>query len=157
MVCSLNVKWWLSTRTTSFLHHLLSSERSQSDFGSEPAPKSGMLTILTDTAQKYSYRARGIDDQGQPFVVSWSGPADGSMHPILLNGKPSGQTSGFKREPDGTMVRSGERPDGSTLEVRMSLSPDGNTLTDDFVSKAKDGTVTKTKQVWQRSSAKSGP
>jgi hypothetical protein len=32
---------------------------------------------------------------------------------------------GFKREPDGTMFRHGERSDGSTVEVHISMSPDG--------------------------------
>jgi hypothetical protein len=122
----------------------------QSDFGSGPAPKSSSLVILTDTPQKYSYRAHGVDENGKPFEVSWSGPPDGSMHPVMLNGKPSGQTSGFKREPDGTMVRHGERPDGSTVEVHISMSPDGNTLTDEFTSKSKDGKESREKQVWHR-------
>jgi hypothetical protein len=82
----------------------------QSDFGSEPGPRSATLTILTDTPRIYSYRVQGVDEKGESFAVSWGGPEDGMMHPILLNGKPSGQTTGFKREPDGTMIRHSEQP-----------------------------------------------
>src|ERR1700733_2387569 len=49
------------------------------------------------TPQMLSYREDGVDDKGQPFVYSRKGPEDGSMHPALWNGKPSGQ-SGAKKE-----------------------------------------------------------
>jgi hypothetical protein len=61
----------------------------QSDFGSEPAPKSMAGTIQKETPQMLSYRVHGVDDKGKAFWYSWSGPEDGSKHPTLVNGKPS--------------------------------------------------------------------
>jgi hypothetical protein len=48
------------------------------------------------------------------------------------------------------MVRHGARSDGSTVEVHISMSPDGNTLTDEFTSKSKDGKESREKQIWRR-------
>jgi hypothetical protein len=121
----------------------------QSDFGSDPAPRSIAAKILTDTPQMLSYREDGVDDKGQPFVYSWKGPEDGSMHPALWNGKPSGQ-SGAKKEQDGTLVQHGETAGGSTFEARMSVSPDGNTLTEENIFKSKDGKESRYKRVWHR-------
>ena len=78
------------------------------------------------------------------------------MHPVMLNGKPSGHTTGFKREQDGTIVRHGARADGSTVEVHISLSPDGNTMTIEGNSKSKDGKESREKQVWHRVSGSHG-
>jgi hypothetical protein len=121
----------------------------QSEFGSEPAPKSQAGTIFKDTPQKFSYRVHGVDDKGKAFWYSWSGPEDGSMHPTLVNGKPSGQT-GFTRDQDGTLVQRGEDADGSTFESHSSVSPDGNTITIEGNSKSKDGKESRDKLVWHR-------
>jgi hypothetical protein len=128
----------------------------QSDFGSEPAPKSMAGSILKDTPQMLSYRVRGVDDKGKPFAYSWSGPEDGSTHPILANGKPVGQQT-VKKEPDGTLVRHGEdSTDGSSFDSRGSLS-DGNTFIDESTEKSKDGKVTKQKYVFHRVGASAKP
>jgi hypothetical protein len=121
----------------------------QSDFGSDPAPKSEAGTISKDTPRMLSYRVHGVDDQGKPFVYSWSGPEDGSMHPGLLNGKPFDQ-AGWTREQDGTLVQRGKSADGSTFEARLSMSPDGNTWTGEANTKSKDGKQNRTKQVFHR-------
>ena len=121
----------------------------QSDFGSDPAPKSETGTILKDTPQMLSYRVHGVDDKGKPFVYSWSGPEDGSIHTGLLNGKPQDQV-GFTREQDGTLVQRGKDADGSTFENRISMSPDGNTWTGEGSPKSKEGKESRTKQVFHR-------
>jgi hypothetical protein len=121
----------------------------QSDFGSDPAPKSQVGTVFKDTPQMLSYRVHGIDDKGKPFAYSWSGPEDGSMHSGLLNGKQSDQ-AGFTREQDGTLVQRGKDADGSTFENRISMSPDGNTWTAEGNSKSKDGKESRYKQVFHR-------
>jgi hypothetical protein len=56
----------------------------QSEFGSGPAPKSVAGTIFKESPQMFSYRSHGIYDKGKPFSESWSGPEDGSMHPVIL-------------------------------------------------------------------------
>jgi hypothetical protein len=122
---------------------------SQSDFGSEPAPKSMEARTKTDTPQMLSYRLHGVDDKGKAFSYSWSGPQDGSMHPFMVNGKPAGR-QGVKREQD-TLVRHGEdSTDGSSFDARTQLSADGNTITDEETDTSKDGKVTKQKAVWHR-------
>jgi hypothetical protein len=121
----------------------------QSDFGSEPAPKSMAGTIQKETPQMLSYRVHGVDDKGKAFWYSWSGPEDGSKHPTLVNGKPSDQTF-FTRDQDGALVQHTEGADGSTAEGRISLSPDGSTLTIEGTSKSKDGKESRDKQLWHR-------
>jgi hypothetical protein len=128
----------------------------QSEFGSEPAPKSVAGTILKDSPQMFSYRSHGIDDKGKPFSEAWHGPEDGSMHPVIRNGKPNGQAS-FTRDQDGTLVVHSKDADGSTSEGRFSMSPDGNTSTIEGTSKTKDGKESRDKQVWHRVSAKAKP
>jgi hypothetical protein len=126
----------------------------QSEF-SGPAPKSVAGTISKDTPQMFSYRTHGVDDKGKPFSESWSGPEDGSMHPTLMNGKPSGHT-GYKKGQNGTLVAHGEDADGSAFEDHILLSPDGNTLTIESNLKSKDGKENREKQVWHRVAGSNG-
>lgn len=121
----------------------------QSDFGSDPAPKSLTLIVLKDTPQIFSWRVRGVDEKDKPFAYSWSGPEDGSKHPMIEGGKPTGQQSA-KREPDGTHIRQGEDAEGSVFDARDSLSSDGNTLTDEINTKSKDGKKNTMKGVFHR-------
>ena len=55
-----------------------------SDFGPGPAPKSVTITILADTPQMLSWRVKYVDDKGKSLAYSWSGAADGSMHPLKV-------------------------------------------------------------------------
>ena len=120
----------------------------QSDFGSEPAPKSITVTLLKDTPKMLSIRGHGIDDQGKSFSYSWSGPEDGSMQPMTNNGKVEGKQSA-RKEGD-TLVRHGENPDGSSFDARATISGDGNMATEEVSMKSKDGKETKQKTVWHR-------
>jgi hypothetical protein len=120
----------------------------QSDLGSEPAPKSWIGTCTKETAQTFAFRVHGIDDKGKPFAYSWSGPEDGSMHPIMSASKPVGQASAQK-EPDGSIKRSGKEPDG-TFESHVVLSPDGSTLTEEMTEKSADGKVVHQRAVYHR-------
>jgi hypothetical protein len=123
----------------------------QSQFAAgDTPPKSVSGRISAETPKMFSYHAHGVDDKGKTFSESWSGPEDGSMHPVMENGKPSGQQSVVK-EQDGTLVWQGEGfPDGSSFKGHMYLSPDGNTATEDLTIKSKDGKESKAKQVWHR-------
>jgi hypothetical protein len=129
----------------------------QSDFGPDPAPKSMAATTQMDTPQKLAFRIHGVDEKGKPFVISWSGPEDGSMHPMITNGKQTGQ-QGVKKEPDGTLVLRGtDSTDGSTFDGRAYLSADGNTFTEEDTYTFKDGKVNKQKAVWHRVGASAKP
>jgi hypothetical protein len=80
---------------------------SQSEFGSDPAPKSVTITVLKDTTE---WRVHFVDDKGKPMSYSWSGPEDGSMHPVIQGGKDIGKQSA-KKEDDGSLLRHGEDAD----------------------------------------------
>jgi hypothetical protein len=129
----------------------------QSDLGSEPAPKSVTGTILKDTPQMMSWSELVVDDKGKRVAYSWSGPEDGSMHPLMMDGKPNGGHQSMKKEQDGTNVLHGEEPDGSSFESRYSLSPDGNTFTAETTAKSKDGKESREKAVWHRVGAQAKP
>ena len=121
----------------------------QSTFGSEPVPKSITVVILKDTPQLLSWRVHGVDENGKAFAYSWSGPADGTMHPVIENGKEIGKQSA-KREDDGVLHRHGEDPDGSAFDARDKLSDDGNTILEEATEKSMDGKETKTIGVYRR-------
>lgn len=122
----------------------------QSDFGSEPAPKSTTSTVK-DTPKMFSFRGHGVDDEGKSFSYSWSGPTDGSMHPTTDNGNVTGKSS-IRKVRDG-FVRHGESTDGSSFDARATVSNDGNTITVEMTARSKDGKETKQKTVWHRVSA----
>jgi hypothetical protein len=121
----------------------------KSDFGSDPKPKSITVVILKDTPEMLSWRVRGMDKQGRVFAYSWKGPEDGSMHPVMQNGKELGKQSA-KREDDGSMLRHGEFSDGTSFDARSKISDDGNTMTEEASEKYKDGKETKGRTVYHR-------
>jgi hypothetical protein len=121
----------------------------QSTFGSDPVPKSITVEILKDTPQLLAWSVHGIDGNGKAFAYSWNGPVDGTMHPVMQNGKEIGKQSA-KREDDGTLDRHDEDPDGSVFDARGKLSDDGNTVVEEATEKSKDGKEIKTKAVYRR-------
>ena len=46
----------------------------QSNFGSEPPPKSATLTILKDTPDAVAWRFEEVDATGKSVTFLWSGP-----------------------------------------------------------------------------------
>jgi hypothetical protein len=124
-------------------------DMSQSDFGSGPAPKSVTVTILKDTPKMLSWRVHMLDDKGKPINYSWSGPEDGSMHPVMQGGKEIGKQSA-KKQDDGSLLRHGEDPDGSSFDARSKLSEDGTSMNEETTEKSKDGKESKQKIVYHR-------
>lgn len=120
-----------------------------SDFGSDPAPKSVTATVLQDSPKMLSWHVHMIDDKGKAFDYSWKGPEDGSMHPVMSNGKEIGKQSA-KRESDGSLTRHGEDPDGSSFDAHDKISDDGNTINEESTTKTKDNQETKEKAVYHR-------
>ena len=121
----------------------------QSKFGSEGAPKSATLTILTDTPETMAWRWEGVDATGKTVKFSWSGPPDGSMHDLLDgDGKPVGKES-FKRDGD-VAVRHGEIPNVEIMDARGTISADGNTFINVETSKTPDGKTSTTTTVYHR-------
>ena len=121
----------------------------KSDFGSDEKPKSITVVILKDTPEMLSWRVRGMDKQGRVFAYSWKGPEDGTMHPVMQNGKELGKQSA-KREDDGSLLRHGEYGDGTKFDAHSKLSVDGNTITEEATEKYKDGKETKGTTVYHR-------
>jgi hypothetical protein len=121
----------------------------RSDFGAQSAPKEVMLTILQDTPQMLSWRIQSVDDSGNSYTFSWSGPTDGSVHPISAQDSTPIGTESVKREPDGSLVRHGEINEAS-FDARSTMSDDGNTITDEITQKSKDGKENKSKRVYRR-------
>lgn len=126
----------------------------QSDFGSEPAPKFVTLTILDDTPQKFWWKVTEQDENGKESTFSWTGPADGTMHPVKLSDGTASAQQSAKKEQDGSLVRHGEEPDGSSFDAHSKLSSDNNTLVDEVTIKSKDGKETKQKYVYHRATIK---
>lgn len=124
-------------------------DTSQSDFGSDPAPKEATATVLKDSPAMLSWRVDMIDDKGKSISFSWSGPQDGSIHPVMQNGKEIGKQSA-KREGDGSLHRHGEDQDVSSFDAYSRVSDDGKTITDEFTGKTKDGKESKQKWVYHR-------
>jgi hypothetical protein len=123
----------------------------KSTFGSEPAPKAVTLIILKDTPELASWRVEVVDEKSQSMSFSWSGPQDGSMHPVKdAKGQAIAQ-EGLKQEKDGALLRHGvDSNDGSTFDARSTLSADGNTITDVITSKTKDGKTSKATNIYHR-------
>jgi hypothetical protein len=147
VICLLSVGTWGQSKASDI--GTWKVDIAQSTFSSEPAPKSITVEILKDTPQLLAWSVKGIDGDGKAFTYSWNGPIDGSMHPLMQNGKEIGKESA-KREDDGTLVRHGEDPDGSSFDARDKLSEDGNTILEESSTKSKDGKETKTKTVYHR-------
>ena len=127
-------------------------DASQSDFGSDPAPKSVTVAVLKDTPEMFSWRVQDVDDKGESNSYSWSGPPDGSMHPFMKNGKEVFKQS-EKREEDGSILGHAES-NGSSTDARIKMSDDGNTIMEDITTKAKDGKELKQKITYHRVTGK---
>ena len=127
---------------------------SQSDFGRDPALRSFTFTMTKDSPELGSYRGHGVDHDGKPVSFLWSGPEDGTMHPVKnAGGKTLGMQS-LKKQADGSILRHGEdSSDGSSFNAVGKVSDDGKTLTDEGTEKSKDGTETKVRQVYHRVAA----
>ena len=126
----------------------------KSSFRSEPALKSVTVTILKDTPDLISFRVDDVNAEGEPSSYSWSGPVDGSLHPVKdSKGQDLMLQEGVTRDKDGAVLRHGVFPTGSTFDGRATLSADGNTITDLITYKTTDGKTSKETWVFQRVTA----
>jgi len=123
----------------------------RSDFGGSPAPKSLTLTILKDTVEATSYQVSVVDDKDQSMSYSWTGPMDGTMHPVKgPNGEELAQES-LRVDSDGALLRHGVEAGGGSFDSRATMSDDGNTITDVVTMTSKDGQASKSTAVFVRS------
>jgi hypothetical protein len=96
-----------------------------------------------------SWRVHQVDDKGKVEAYSWSGPQDGTMHPIMQNGKAAAKES-IKKEGDNAVVRRVELPDGTSFDSHAMVAPDGNSFTDEMTMTSKDGKQSKQKLIYHR-------
>jgi hypothetical protein len=86
---------------------------------------------------------------GTKTSLTLSSPFDGSEVPVLINGKPSGETMAIKRLDDHhlfTVLKMNGKPFGTS---KATLSPDAKLLTViNDVSSSTAGPVGKTTEVW---------
>ena len=132
-------------------------DTSQSDFGTDPPPQSVTLTLEKDSPKLGSFHVSLIGHNGKAMSYSWSGPMDGTMHPVTdANGKTLANES-LKKQSDGTVLRHAEDPsDGSSFDAVSRIAADGNTMFDEITERTKDGKQTKQKYVFRRAGA-AGP
>jgi hypothetical protein len=93
--------------------------------GSEPA-----ITMVVEPCcsggRRLTYH---LDINGSKTLLTVASPFDGSDAPMLINGKPSGETMGIKRLDDHhyfTVVKMNGKPFGTS---KATLSPDAKVLT----------------------------
>jgi hypothetical protein len=121
----------------------------QSEFSSTPV-KSLTVVFSKESPKMLAWHGHGIDGDGKPIDIAWSGAEDGSMHPTIESGKETFNQSA--RKEDETILRHGEFDDGS-FDSRLAVSSDGKTLVDEITGKSKDGKESKEKHVYHRVSA----
>jgi hypothetical protein len=120
----------------------------RSDFGPEPKPVSVTLTILSDTPDIVSVRVEVVADATNKMAYEWSGPRDGSLHPVkTADGQTIAQES-FKYDGD-VLVRHVEDSSG-VFDSRATMSADGNTITDNGVQRGADGKTSNVRSVYRR-------
>jgi len=116
----------------------------QSDFGGGPAMKSDVITVQTDTDKWLKFTDVTVDGDGKTWNTAWSGPADGTSHP--LKGMPGATFS----QNAATDVDVMTLPDGTEITCSYSLSPDKKKMTNKCAAKSKDGKVVNQTTVYER-------
>ncbi len=105
----------------------------RSNFGGGPT-MADQFTVLTDTDAWFAYTEVVTGSNGEITKFSWSGPHDGTLHPIV--GIPNARV-GFNASNNTAHMES----PSSSLRVRIELSPDGKTRTEHAIVRFKNGKV----------------
>jgi hypothetical protein len=95
------------------------------------ASAGGQMTMTVEpwgaNGRKLTYRVKG--QGGTDMILTVESPMDGTDAPVLLNGKPSGETMGIKRVDSHHSVTV-LKMNGQQFGIsRATLSPDGKTIT----------------------------
>ncbi len=121
-----------------------------SDFGAQPKPKSIHLVITKDTPEMLTWHLTEVGADGKTSTRAWSGPEDGTMRPVKATSE-KGDAS-FKRDGN-DMVENVKTSDGMSFESHISLSDDGNTMTEHTTGTDKDGKAITETIVWHKVTA----
>jgi hypothetical protein len=112
-------------------------DASQSQFQT-PAPQSETVQIESVNQGPIRYTLSGTDAQGKPLLESFDGKSDGQPYPISVNGYEGGRMA-FTRVSDREYSGQGTLADGTPVTQKISLSPDGRTITVQSQGKSKQG------------------
>jgi hypothetical protein len=111
----------------------------------------GSMTMTVETCcnggRRLTYH---INMGGTPAILTIASPFDGSEAPVMLAGKPSGETMAITRVDDHhvvTVAKMNGKPFGTS---KATISPDGKLLTvlNDFSSPAGGQTAGKFTEIW---------
>ena len=91
-----------------------------------------------------------INMGGTPALMTLASPFDGSGVPVMIAGKPSGETMAIQRVDDhhiATVVKMNGKPFGTS---KATISPDGKTITvlNEFSSSTGSQQVGKFTEIW---------
>ena len=117
-------------------------DASQSQFQS-PAPQSETVQIESVNQGPIRYTISGTDAQGKPLLESFDGKSDGQSYPVSINGYEGGRMS-LTRVSDREYTGQGALADGTPLTQKITLSPDGRTITVQSQGKTAQGAFTNT-------------
>lgn len=117
---------------------------SESNFGSGPAMKGDVFVMITDTEKWAKYTDVTVDGDGKTWKTSWSGPENGTPHPV--KGMP-GATFSTNAATDVSVMT---LPDGTAITCDFSLSSDKKKFTNKCQAKMKDGKTTDQTMIYDR-------
>ena len=104
----------------------------ESNMGTGPVMKSDTFVVLTDTDKWAKWTDVMVDGDGKTWKTSWSGPADGTPHPMTgMDGNWSTNAA--------TDVSTMTLQDGSVQTCNFSLSSDKKKFHEKCVVKSPDG------------------
>src|SRR5690349_4380360 len=96
----------------------------KSDFGSNPKPKSGSVTVSADSAASLKWHGSITSADGKTETYRFSGAEDGKQHPVTGNN--SWKSAAYTRSDSGMSSESVIQKDGGTQKNDFSWSDDGN-------------------------------
>jgi hypothetical protein len=118
-----------------------------------PSSTPPMMMVIEDANPGFKITYRMLGSDGAPIeqnVVTVVTALDGKEQPMMMDGKPTGQTMATLRT--GVYVASSiVRMEGKTLRTSTAeLSPDGKTLTVDNDMSASDPGAEKRTEIWDK-------
>lgn len=116
----------------------------RSDFGDQPAMKSDVFTVHSDTASLLSMDFVTVDDQGRTMKSSWSGPQNGRLLPV--EGM-AGTSFGIDAKGDEHWTFA----DGSSCDGKLSVTKDKQSIMVRLTVMTKDGKVHRQVLMYSRS------
>jgi hypothetical protein len=105
------------------------------------------LVITKDTPQMLAWHVTETDPNGKTTHESWSGPQDGSMHPVRRAGG-NGQAS-FQANNGGYTMQE-KMPNGISADSQISKSDGGDTMTEHVTGTDSKGQQFTETVVWRK-------